>query len=58
MSTHYAGKLYRAFNPIYAREQLSGRGAALYGGRFNPKGVSALYLSGSSSVGTTRPVQV
>ncbi|WP_353646901.1 RES family NAD+ phosphorylase [Mesorhizobium sp. WSM2239] len=39
------GKLYRALNPIYAREPLSGRGAELYGGRFNPKGVSALYAS-------------
>ncbi|MGI6853885.1 RES family NAD+ phosphorylase [Mesorhizobium sp. 1B3] len=41
----YVGKLYRALNPIYAREQLSGRGAQLYGGRFNPKGVHALYTS-------------
>lgn len=41
----YRGKLYRALNPIYARDPLSGRGAALYGGRFNPKGISALYTS-------------
>jgi RES domain-containing protein len=41
----YHGRLYRALNPIYAREPLSGRGAELYGGRFNPKGVSALYAS-------------
>jgi RES domain-containing protein len=40
-----AGKLYRALNPVYAREPLSGRGAELYGGRFNPKSVPALYLS-------------
>ena len=39
------GKLYRALNPIYAREPLSGHGAELYGGRFNPKGVPALYTS-------------
>ncbi|WP_119392424.1 RES family NAD+ phosphorylase [Taklimakanibacter lacteus] len=45
MPLHYQGKLYRAFNPIYAREPLSGRGAELYGGRFNPKGVAALYTS-------------
>ena len=32
-------------NPVYAREPFSGRGAALYGGRFNPKGVAALYTS-------------
>ena len=41
----YRGKLYRALNPIYAREPLSGRGAELYGGRFNPKGTPALYTS-------------
>lgn len=41
----YRGKLYRALNPIYARDPLSGRGAALYGGRFNPKGIPALYTS-------------
>jgi RES domain-containing protein len=41
----YEGKLYRALNPIYAREPLSGRGAQLYGGRFNPKGAAALYSS-------------
>lgn len=39
----YRGNLYRALNPIYAREPLSGRGAELYGGRFNPKGMPALY---------------
>lgn len=43
----YQGKLYRALNPIHAREPLSGRGAELYGGRFNPKGTPALYLSAS-----------
>lgn len=42
---HYQGKIYRALNPIYAREPLSGRGAELYGGRFNPKGMPALYTS-------------
>jgi len=41
----YRGPLYRALNPVYAREPLSGRGAALYGGRFNPKGVEALYTA-------------
>jgi RES domain-containing protein len=41
----YRGKLYRALNPIYARQPLSGRGAELYGGRFNPKGTPALYFS-------------
>lgn len=42
---HFQGTLYRALNPIYAREPMSGRGAELYGGRFNRKGVPALYLS-------------
>lgn len=41
----YRGKLYRALNPIYAREPLSGKGAELYGGRFNPRGMPALYCS-------------
>ncbi|MGV3491936.1 MAG: RES family NAD+ phosphorylase [Devosia sp.] len=45
MIERYTGTLYRAINPIYAREPLSGRGAQLYGGRFNPKGVAALYTS-------------
>ncbi len=40
-----AGPLYRALNPVFAREPLSGRGAELYGGRFNPKGMPALYTS-------------
>lgn len=41
----YRGLLYRALNPVYAREPLSGRGAQLYGGRFNLKGTPALYAS-------------
>ena len=41
----YRGTLYRALNPVYAREPLSGRGAELYGGRFNRKGMPALYTS-------------
>ena len=41
----FAGLLYRALNPVYARDPLSGRGAQVYGGRFNPKGTAALYAS-------------
>lgn len=37
--------LYRAFTPRWAIEPLSGAGAARTGGRFNRKGVPALYLS-------------
>lgn len=39
----YSGPLYRALNPVYAREPMSGRGAELYGGRFNARGTPALY---------------
>lgn len=45
MSISYHGNLYRALNPIYARDALSGEGARRYGGRFNPKGTPALYCS-------------
>lgn len=41
----YRGPLYRALNPVHAREPLSGRGAELHGGRFNPKGTPALYTA-------------
>jgi RES domain-containing protein len=59
----YSGKLYRALNPIYAREPLSGEGARRYGGRFNPRGMPALYCSLSimtavreaNQVGTLQP---
>lgn len=39
------GLLYRAHDPGWAFAPTSGEGARLYGGRFNPKGVAALYLS-------------
>jgi RES domain-containing protein len=41
----YRGPLYRALTPIWARQPLSGDGARLHGGRFNPKGLAALYAS-------------
>lgn len=41
----FSGKLYRALNPLWASQPLSGEGAAKYGGRFNPVGMSALYCS-------------
>lgn len=60
---HYRGRLYRALNPVHALEPLSGRGAALHGGRFNPRGMPALYASLSvltalreaSQAGTLQP---
>jgi RES domain-containing protein len=59
----YRGLLYRALNPVYAREPLSGRGAELYGGRFNAKGTPAIYTSltimtalrEANQVGTLQP---
>lgn len=45
MKGGYSGKLYRALNPVYAKTPLSGEGAKRYGGRFNPRGVPALYCS-------------
>ena len=41
----FEGPLYRALNPIWAADPLSGEGAQRYGGRFNPLGVPALYCS-------------
>jgi len=62
----YAGLLYRALNPRWHREPLSGEGARLYGGRFNPKGTPALYTALSiatairetNQVGTLQPTTV
>jgi RES domain-containing protein len=39
------GVAYRAHNPKWSWSPLSGEGARLHGGRFNAKGVAALYLS-------------
>lgn len=41
----HVGALYRALNPVYAREPLSGEGARRFGGRFNRPGRAALYTS-------------
>jgi RES domain-containing protein len=59
----YKGRLYRALNPVYAKEPLAGEGARRFGGRFNPLGVPALYCSLSiltsvreaNQVGTLQP---
>ncbi len=39
------GQVFRAHHPRWAHRPASGEGAALHGGRFNPKGVAALYTS-------------
>ncbi len=54
----YEGKLYRALNPIYAREPMSGHGAEIHGGRFNPKGIPTLYLSLSATTALREANQV
>jgi RES domain-containing protein len=40
-------RCWRILAPKWAHDPLSGLGAARFGGRFNPKGVPALYLSES-----------
>lgn len=42
---------YRAHHPKWSFKPLSGDGAAVHGGRFNPKGVPALYLALSIETG-------
>lgn len=54
----YSGLLYRALNPIHAREPLSGRGTGLHGGRFNPRGTPALYTSLNPSTALREANQV
>jgi RES domain-containing protein len=41
----WSGKAWRAHHPRWSWAPLSGEGAALKGGRFNPVGVPALYLA-------------
>lgn len=60
---HYRGLLYRALNPVWARDPLSGEGARRFGGRFNPRGTPALYMTLSimaavreaNQIGTLQP---
>jgi RES domain-containing protein len=55
----YSGKLYRALNPAYARESLSGEGAKRYGERFTPRDASSLFilaaLCEANQVGSLEP---
>lgn len=41
----WEGAAYRAHDPRWSFAPLSGEGAAIHGGRFNPKGAPALYLA-------------
>lgn len=41
----FDGRIYRALNPVYMSDPLSGEGASLFGGRLNPMGLPALYTS-------------
>ena len=59
----FEGLAYRAHDPRWSFKPLSGDGAAVHGGRFNPKGTPALYASLSpmtalreaNQVGTLQP---
>ena len=41
----FEGPAYRGHNPKWSFAPTSGAGAAIHGGRFNPKGLPALYLA-------------
>ena len=56
--TDYRGLLYRALNPVYARNPLSGEGARRHGGRFNARGTPTLYLSLSPATALREANQV
>jgi RES domain-containing protein len=58
----WSDPLYRCINPRWAREPSSGEGARMFGGRFNPVGVAALYLSDTvmgavNEANQSRPLQ-
>lgn len=43
--SRFSGIVYRAHHPMWSYDPLSGNGAKQHGGRFNPPGCPALYLS-------------
>ena len=53
----FRGDCYRAHNPMWSFSPLSGAGAAIHGGRFNSKGMPALYLSLSIDGAVTEAAQ-
>jgi len=50
LSSLNASELYRAHTPRWSFAPLSGAGAAVQGGRFNRKGIEALYLTKAKHV--------
>ena len=46
---HFKGAVFRGHDPRWSHAPESGEGAKRNGGRFNPKGVAALYTSLSQS---------
>jgi RES domain-containing protein len=52
----FVGTVYRALDPRWQHEPLSGAGAAIRGGRFNPPGMPALYTA-LTAEGTLRETQ-
>lgn len=44
-AVRFEGQVYRALNPRWAADPLSGEGVRLHGGRFNRRGTPALYTS-------------
>lgn len=53
----YEGVAYRAHNPRWSWAPTSGEGARRHGGRFNAKGVAALYLSLDTSTAILEATQ-
>lgn len=54
----FDGTLFRAINPVWAAQPLSGEGAARFGGRFNAKGTPALYTAMSPATAIRESNQV
>jgi len=47
---HFQALAYRAHDPYWSFDPLSGAGAKVHGGRFTPQGIPALYLALSPTV--------
>jgi RES domain-containing protein len=54
----YCGLLYRALNPTRARDPLSGEGTRKHGGRFNLRGMPALYTAQSEMMAIREANQI